>query len=251
MDSAAADDDAVEGFAACLVAVVVVPVRPTVDRRFFASATAPEVDRVEDTAGRVAGAVPVEDIDILLAVLVLGEALLVVGAAGLRVVVVDEAVAGLAGFEGDDAVAPGTVDVRRAAAEVRVDFLSSPEADGLWLAKVPAGFFTVDAAGGRVGGLAKPDPVFAAVAVDVRDEAVEPVAAGRRMVDVADPAGRFVAAGAPGLAPLVVFFTGFVVSAAESPPVPAVPVVSSPERMDSSCWTTSKPSDSDMMLAGN
>lgn len=251
MDSAAAVDDAVEGFAACLAAVVVVPVRPTVDRRFFASATGPEVDRVvEDAAGRVAGAV-VEDIDILLEV-VLGEApLVVVVDAGLRVAVVVEAVAGLAGFEGDDAVAPGIVDVRRAAAEFKVDFLSSPDADGwdLWLAKAPAGFFTADAAGGRVGGLAKLDPALVAVAVDVRDEAVVPVAAGRRRVEVADPAGRFVAAGAPGLALLAVFLTGFAVSAAESPPVPAVPVVSSPERTDSSCWTTSKPSDSDMMLA--
>jgi hypothetical protein len=241
-----------------------VPETPTVDNRFLASATVPGVDRVADGVVRAAGAV-VEDMDALLTVLVLGEAPLVVEATGRRVAVVDCAVGGLAVFEGEDDVALGTVDVRRAAVEVRVDFfLSSSEAEGWdrWLDRVPAGFFTADPAGGRVGGLAKPDAVLEAVAVDVRDAAVVPVApaaAGRRRVEVAEPAGRFVAVDPSGLAPLAAFFTVELgdavatVSAAESAPVsapvPAVPVVSSPERTDSSCWTTSKPSDSDMMFA--
>lgn len=207
----------------------------------------PGVDRVEDVVVRVAGAA-VEDIDALLTVLVRGEAPLVVEATGRRVAVVDEAVAGLVAFEGEDAVALGTVDVRRAAVEVRVDFFfSSSEADGwdLWLAKVPAGFFTADPAGGRVGGLARPDVVLEAVAVGVRDAAVAPVAPGRRRVDEAEPAGRLVAVDPSGLAPLAAFFTVEVgdavatVSVAESAPVsapvPAMPVVSSPERTDSSC----------------
>lgn len=68
------------------------------------------------------------------------------------------------------------------------------------------------------------------------EEAVplEAVPAGRRAVVVA--ADRFV------VAPLLDLGEDSV------NPVPAVPAVSSPERIDSSCWTTSNPSASDMIL---
>lgn len=155
--------------------------------------------------------------------------------------------------EGDPAVL-GTVDVRRAAAEVMVRFFSSSEADGWerWLSDdvvVVVGFRTVLVvpAGGRVGGLVKPlmrlVPVVPAAAA-VR-EAVVVVVPGRRTADVV-VLGRLAAV--PSL--LVVLVVDLAVDLGDSTAaVSVVPVVSSPERIDSSAWEASKTSASDMVAA--
>ena len=97
--------------------------------------------------------------------------------------------------------------------------------------------------------MVKPLDREAAVVADLEAEvAVALVVPGRRTLVVAEPAGRFAGAAPSGLAPLASFFAGAVGD--EAPPVPVVPAVSSPDRTDSSCWTTSKPSDSDMMDTG-
>ena len=115
---------------------------------------------------------------------------------------------------------------------------------------VAAGLLTVVPAGGRVGGLLREPPVRVAVAVVVGFEVeVVEVDPGRRTVDdeVVLP-GRFTA-GAVAPSDLEPLATGFVaddfvvVDLGES--LVAVPVVSSPERMDSSFWTTSNPSASE------
>lgn len=116
---------------------------------------------------------------------------------------------------------------------------------------VAAGLLTVVPAGGRVGGLLKEPAVRVAVLVVGVLEAVVEVVPGRRTVDeVLVLPGRFVAAAPSGLAPLVADLAveDLVVVVDFGDSVTAVPAVSSPERMDSSFWTTSKPSASDMFL---
>lgn len=194
--------------------------------------------------------------DILLEVLVLGGMVLVL-VVGLLVVVevVEEALVGaLVVLEGDVVPELGTADVRRVVVVAAAGFrLSSSETEGwdLWLAtdEVPVGFRTVLPAGGRVGGLVKPPDREVAVEADLDAEVpVALVVPGRRTLVVAEPAGRFAGAAPSGLAPWASFLAGPVGD--EAPPVPVVPAVSSPDRTDSSCWTTSKPSDSDMMDTG-
>lgn len=76
-------------------------------------------------------------------------------------------------------------------------------------------------------------PGLTAELVVVFDPAAGAAAPGRRTADVAVPIGRFTAEVPSGLVPLAGLFArdfGELVS-----PVPAVPAVSSPERMDSSC----------------
>jgi hypothetical protein len=115
---------------------------------------------------------------------------------------------------------------------------------------VLAGFLTVVPAGGRVGGLLRLLPARAVVPVDVLAAAVVAVVPSRRTVDGV-VLGRFAAV---ELATLVADAGDFVVvlgvvldDSVPASPVPAVPVVSSPERIESSGWTTSNPSTSDMV----
>lgn len=121
---------------------------------------------------------------------------------------------------------------------------------------MPEGRFTVDATGGRVGGLLKEPAVRVTEPVAAGLEAVVEVVPGRRTVDdVLVLPGRFTAGATSGLEPLVVDLAPEDLVAedlvdlgdsGDSASVPAVPAVSSPERTDSSFWTTSKPSVSDM-----
>jgi hypothetical protein len=116
---------------------------------------------------------------------------------------------------------------------------------------VPAGFLTVVPPGGRVGGLVRPPPARAAEVEDEVAAVLEAEAAlgipGRRTVEVVVP-GRFAAPAAvpSSLEPLGADLT---VDLGDSvAPVPAVPGVSSPDSTDSSRLTTSKLSDSDMIV---
>lgn len=241
MSSSICFDEAVEGAApetegrgACLAAAVVeAAAEDTVERRFLAASTAPTgaAVRVVLVAGR-------------LIVLARAGTELVAAVAGFRAVavVVEEVADGLVvGLEGEVMLLPGKVDVRRVAADVRVRFFSSSEAEGcdLWLtldAAVVVGFLTVLVvpAGGRVGGLVRPlarvVPAVAPVAVLVREDVVEVAVPGRRTADVVVP-GRLAAVPSD----LVALEVDFVVDFGESPAaVPESPVVSSPERIDAS-----------------
>lgn len=211
------------------------------DRRFLASVTAPGAPGRETVDVRVADVVLGEGFEM---VLLLAPSVLVAGEGFLAVVVLE-----MLGLEvvlpGDDVKPLGTVEVRRAAEVILGFFFSSSEMDGcdLWVAVVVAGFLTAVPVGGRAGGLLKLPPTRAAeLAV-----AFVPVAVavpGRRVVAVV-AAGRFVAAAPSGLDPLLDLAEDL--GEASVAPVPAVPAVSSPDRIDSSCWTTSYPSASDMI----
>ena len=171
-----------------------------------------------------------------------GVVLLVVLPGFLTVGAADVAVGLDAVLEGEEVSPPGTTDERRAAAVIVDFFLSSSETDGcdLWVVVevAVAGFLTVDPVGGRVGGLFRVLPARA-VALAVVLAVVPAVAPGRRVVD-AVVLGRFA-----GVEPAVLTeeVGDFVVVLGDAV------AVSSPERTDSSCWTTSKPSVSDMMMA--
>jgi hypothetical protein len=239
----------VEGREACLAVVLAAGDPVTVDRRFFASGVAPVAlvlvlvavrEPAVPAGAAVRGAVPVRDVAVF------------VEAAGFLKVDVVDAVAGLVVLDGDDVNPLGTTEERRAA-DVMVDlFFSSSDTEGCdrWLVDdaVLAGFLTVAPAGGRVGGLLRLltrvealVPVLAAVLVAVT---------GRRAVDAA-VLGRFTAVEPPAFVEdagdLVV--VGVLGDSIAASPVPAVPVVSSPERIDSSFWITSDPSASDMVAA--
>ena len=121
---------------------------------------------------------------------------------------------------------------------------------------VAVGLLTAVPPGGRVGGLLRAPPVrgvaVEAVVAGFEVEAVE-VEPGRRTADDVVLPGRFTAAEPSGLeSGLEPFATGFVaedlVADDLGESLVAVPVVSSPERTDSSFWTTSKPSASEDML---
>jgi hypothetical protein len=101
-----------------------------------------------------------------------------------------------------------------------------------------------------VGGLERPLPGLVAALVEVLGaEVVVPVVPARRVVDVPEPAIRDVAGAVPaGLEPSTTFFVVVGRLGEAVTPVPVVPAVSSPERMDSSRWITSKLSDSDMVI---
>lgn len=109
------------------------------------------------------------------------------------------------------------------------------------MAAVVAGFLTAVPTGGRVGGLVK--PLTRVVELAAVFGAVVLVVPGRRVVVVV-VAGRFAVGVPSDLDPLDLVEDLGEDSVA---PVPVVPAVSSPERTDSSCWTTSNPSASDMM----
>lgn len=104
------------------------------------------------------------------------------------------------------------------------------------------GFLTVTPAGGRVGGLLRVLPARD-VALGVVLAAVVEVAPGRRTAVVVVP-GRFAAVELPVL---VEEAGDFAADLGDAAAVLLVPVISSPERRDSSCWTTSNPSTSDMV----
>lgn len=186
-----------------------------------------------------------------------GEALVLVADVGFRAAAVVEAVlevAGLVVLAVVEEVVPGTTDCRRAGPLIVAVLFSLSETDGrdLWVAVavVPVapgtvGFFTVPA-GGLVGGCFRPLVGLAAELVaDL--EAVVPVTAGRRTPVVVEEAPAFARGDATlgGVEPLGALFLGVAVGEAVAP----VPLVSSPDKMDSSRLTTSKPSDSDMMVA--
>lgn len=104
-----------------------------------------------------------------------------------------------------------------------------------------------------MGGLERPLPGLVAALVELFGaEVVVPVVPARRAVDVPEPAIRDAAGAVPaGLDPSATFLVAVVRLGEAVTPVPAVPVVpavSSPERMDSSRWITSKLSDSDMVM---
>lgn len=184
------------------------------------------------------------------AVVVRGEGLPVAAAGFLRVDVVDAVVGLVAVLDGDEASPLGRTEERRAA-DVIVDFfLSSSDTEGcdLWFVveEVPAGFLTTAPAGGRVGGLLRLLAARAVALAAVLVAAVVVAAAGRRTAVAVLP-GRFTAAAAPVLVDEAGDFAVALGDAVAVSPVFAVPVVSSPERMDSSCCTTSKPSASDMV----
>ncbi len=106
-----------------------------------------------------------------------------------------------------------------------------------------AGFLTVVPAGGRVGGLLREPPVRVDVLVLVLEAEVE-VVPGRRTVDAeAVLPGRFVPS---ALEPFIVDLEADDLAEDLGESEAPVPAVSSPERIDSSFWTTSKPSVSDM-----
>ncbi len=227
-----------EGREACLTVVEVAGELFTAERRFFASAPTPvalvlllELVTVRELAVPVGAAVRAAGVR--------GVALLVVVAGFLIVGVVDVVVGLVVVLDGDEVSPLGTTEERRAA-EVIVDlFLSSSDTEGcdLWFVVEAgvAGFLTVVPPGGRVGGLLRVLPARA-VALAVVLVAVVP---GRRVVDVVVP-GRFA-----GVEPPVLIEDAgdFVVVLGDAV------IVSSLERTDSSCCTTSKPSESDMMAA--
>lgn len=179
------------------------------------------------------------------AVVVRDEGLLVGAEGFLRVDVVDAVVGLVAVLDGDEASPLGRTEERRAA-DVIVDFfLSSSDTEGwaLWFVveEALAGFLTAAPAGGRVGGLVRLPPARAVAPAAVLAAVVVAVPGRRTAVAVAVLPGRFTAAEVPVL---VEEAGDFAVALGD---VAAVPVVSSPERMDSSCCTTSKPSASDMV----
>lgn len=104
-----------------------------VERRFFASATAPDaVDRVADGAARVV-VVPVEEGVGFWMPLALGEEVVDVDVGGfLAAAVVEAVVAGVrvVVLDGEVVEPLGMVDVRRAAVVMVAFFLSSSEIDG-------------------------------------------------------------------------------------------------------------------------
>lgn len=187
------------------------------------------------------------------AVVVRDEGLLVGAEGFLRVDVVDAVVGLVAVLDGDEASPLGRTEERRAA-DVIVDFFlssSDTESCDLWFVveEALAGFLTAAPAGGRVGGLLRLLPARAAAPAAVLAAAAVAVAVpGRRTAVVVLP-GRFAAAEAVEGPVLVEEAGDFAVALGDAVAVSlvfAVPVVSSPERMDSSCCTTSKPSASDM-----
>lgn len=168
--------------------------------------------------------------DLAAKVLVAGEGFLAVAAL--------ETVGLVADLPGDDVRLLGTVEVRRAA-EVKLGlFFSSSEMDGcdLCVAVVPAGFLIVAPEGGRAGGLLKPPVAERAAELAVVLVAAAGVVTGRRVVAVV-PAGRFAGAAPSGLDPLTDLVEDFGEDSVT--PVPAVPLVSSPERRESSLWGAS------------
>lgn len=231
----------------------------------FATAGLAVIDAVERRvdAVRLVGAVAVVLEVVLEIVLVRGEALALGVEVGFLAAAVAEAILEAAGLVVFAAVKvlPGTTDCRRAGALIDAVLFSLSEIDGRDLCVVvvvaaaapvvpvaPAtvGFFTVPA-GGRVGGCFNPLVGLVAELVAVLEAAV-PVTAGRRtpVVDEETPTFDLGEAALGGLEPFGALFFGVAAGEAVAPE----PVVSSPDRIDSSRLTTSKPSDSDIVYAG-
>lgn len=175
------------------------------------------------------------------------------------VVVVEEEAAGFGLVLGElEEVALDRVEVRRAAVLPRVEVLrlfSSSEADGLEDVAVDVRLAAVELAGGRVGGLLSPPPAaLVRVELAVGFVAVEEVVAGRRAAVVVVPGAGFLAAVAlPGvLGPFAAagFLTGGAAAAAGAASAAAGAAGGGDWGFSagaSSCWTTSKPSASDIL----
>lgn len=204
--------------------------------------------------GRLAGVV-LEVVGLVL-VLARGEAVGPVVATGFLAAAVVEAaivLVGLVVLAAGEELAPGRTEWRRAVPLIETVLFSLSDIEGrdLWVAVlgavVPgaAGLLTVPA-GGRVGGCLRPLAGLAAEPGVVVLDAIVPGAAGRRTPVVVEEAPTFAfgeAATLGGLEPFGALFLGLASGEADAP----VAVVSSPERIDSSRFTISKPSDSDMV----
>ena len=116
----------------CLAVVVPVVLPPIEERRFFASATAP-VAVVDGLVGVRVVVVPEPAVTVeglALAVLVLGEEVVLVAETGFLAAAVVDAVVLLVFLGELVALADGATDVRRAAEEIDGRFFSSSDTDG-------------------------------------------------------------------------------------------------------------------------
>jgi hypothetical protein len=249
-DSAAAavDVEEVDGRLACPGALVVVVV---VGLAAAGLAVVEEVDRRLDVV-RLA-AVVLDAAGLVVVLLARGEAAVPVEETGFRAAAVVDAVvdvAGLVVLAVVEVVLPGTTDCRRAGPLIEDVLFSLSDMEGrdLCVVVVPvvpavAGFLTVPA-GGRVGGCLRPLVGLVVALVVVVFAAAVPVVVGRRAPVVEEaPTFAFGEATLGGLEPFGALFFGVAWGEVVVP----VPIVSSPDKTDSSRLTTSKLSDSDML----